>query len=365
MHQQTEQHSDSSSTALPLSIAQASNTALPNPVSDQAIQVGPLPPARPYQCYESRKRSELRTEIIDKVYDLLAMYVHGDSVAPNDLVDDLLSSKKWSSTFGSVTKKHDCKATEMFLSSLLRDYQECKKKETNSLIRRKAQKLKQPIKISGTMSNSQIAFQGKTPQGFRTRTDAAQSMGWLTTYSAERRRLLSIVATYYPQTILTEMFKCSKSTVTAARVHCILFGRGGVPPPSMKLTRQSVSQDTLDQLADFLLRDDISRPSSCRSVVVDGEECPVRYWQSSIKEVIQQYLLEFPGGVKHSYIYGHIPKKLRTNTMLAGLCNLCEDYGYTNFATLKDLQKVRADCQQETKAQELSGIAKTIDVLQR
>lgn len=154
MHQQTEQHSDSSSTALPLSIAQASNTALPNPVSDQAIQVGPLPPARPYQCYESRKGSELRTEIIDKVYDLLGMYVHGDSVALNDLVDDLLSSKKWSSTFGNVTKKHDCKATEKFLSSLLRDYQECKKKETNSLIRRKAQQLKQPIKISGTMSTS-------------------------------------------------------------------------------------------------------------------------------------------------------------------------------------------------------------------
>lgn len=94
------------------------------------------------------------------------------------------------------------------------------------------QKLKQPIKISGTMCNSQIAFHGKTPQDFKSCTDAAQKLGRLTTYSAERRRLLSIVAADYPQTFLTEMFKCSKSTVTAARVHHILFGRGGVPPPS-------------------------------------------------------------------------------------------------------------------------------------
>ena len=88
----------------------------------------------------------------------------------------------------------------------------------------------------------------------------------------------------------------------------------------------------------------------------------MRYWQSSIKEVIQQYLLEFPGGVKRSYIYGHIPKNFRSNTMLAGLCNLCEDYGYANFASLKDLvQKMGADCQQ----QELSGALKKITTLQR
>lgn len=85
------------------------------------------------------------------------------------------------------------------------------------------------------------------------------------------------------------------------------------------------------------------------------------YRQSSIKEVIQQYLLEFPGGVKCSYIYGHIPKNFRTNTLLAGLCNLCEDYGYSNFANLKHLvEQVRADYQN----QELSDIGKQIDVLQ-
>ena len=111
------------------------------------------------------------------------------------------------------------------------------------------------------------------------------------------------------------------------------------------------------QLAEFLLRDDISRPSSCRSVVIDGKECPVGYWQSSIKEVIQHYLLEFPGNVKRSYIYAHIPKNFRSNTMLAGLCNLCEDYGYSNFANLKAfVQKLGADCPQ----QEFGGTVKKI-----
>ena len=48
--------------------------------------------------------------------------------------------------------------------------------------------------------------------------------------------------------------------------------------------------------------------------------------------------------------------------MLAGLCNLCEDYGYSNFASLKDfVDKVRADCHHE----DLSGIVKNIDVLHR
>lgn len=89
---------------------------------------------------------------------------------------------------------------------------------------------------------------------------------------------------------------------------------------------------------------------------------PVHYWQSSIRDVIQQYLLEFPGGVKRSFIYGHVPKNFHTNTMFAGLCNLCEDYGYSNFASLKDLvDEVRADCHHE----DLSGIVKNIDVLHR
>lgn len=191
----TEQHSDNSSSS-----THVLNTALATcyPVAEQATQAGPSPPLHPFQCYESPGRSELRTEIIDQFHDLLAMYVHGDSVALHDLADDLLSGKKWSNTFGGPGKKQDGKADSKFLSSLVEEYQECKRKETNSLIQKQSQKLKQAINISRTLSNSQIAFQGNTPQNFNTRIDAAYSLGRLTTYSAERWGVLSIVAADYP-----------------------------------------------------------------------------------------------------------------------------------------------------------------------
>lgn len=297
-----------------------------------------------------------------KIRDLVVGYVHGDSRAVPELIYDLVHSKKWLSTFGLDEKKQVKEIPEKLLCSILKEYKECKVKETNSQIRKQGKKIQQAIKISGTKSRSSIAFQGSTPDNFKSRTEAAKSMGRLVSYSAERWRLLSIVASDYSQTYLTELFQCSKSTVTAARVHGILFGRGGVPPASFKFSRQCVTQEVLDQLADYLLRDDVSRPSSCRSVMVDGRECPVRYWQDSIKQVVKQYMLQFPDGVKRTYIYAHLPKNYRANTMLAGLCNLCEDFGYANFANLRELiQKMGADCQQL----DLGSIMGSITTLQR
>ena len=84
----------------------------------------------------------------------------------------------------------------------------------------------------------------------------------------------------------------------------------------------------------FFQRDDVSRASSCRSIVVDGQETPVRYWKDSIDTIIQQYYLEFPGGVRRTYIYTHLPPNFRSNTMLAGLCNICDEHGHENFANL-------------------------------
>ena len=79
-------------------------------------------------------------------------------------------------------------------------------------------------------------------------------------------------------------------------------------------------------------------------MLVDGKETGVRYWQCDIKDVIQQYQIKFPDGLKRTYIYSHLPKNFRMNTMLAGLCNLCDDYGHSNFESihllLDDLKKV-------------------------
>lgn len=329
----------------------------------QGIQLGEFP-IKPYQCYETRKKSEIRAELVEKICDLLKGYVHGDKQELPNLVQDLLNSKKWSTTLGlrSAQSKEDVTAHDKVLHSILKKYKACKKKEENSAIRKQGKKLTQAINISDTLSKSTIALQGSTPDCYKSRMDAACSLGRVIAYSAERRRLLSIVANDYPRSLLTALFQCSKSTVAAARVHAILFGRGGVPTASFKFSRQCVSQEVLDQLAEFLLRDDMSRPSSSRSVVVEGQECPVRYWQDSIKEVVKQYLLEFPNGVKRSYIYAHIPKNFRSNTLLAGLCNLCEDYGFPNFDKLRELvQKIATDCQCEN----LSGIKKMITDLQR
>ena len=38
-----------------------------------------------------------------------------------------------------------------------------------------------------------------------------------------------------------------------------------------------MSPEVIQEFQDFLRQDDISRPSSCRSVLVDGKETGVRY----------------------------------------------------------------------------------------
>ena len=135
----------------------------------------------------------------------------------------------------------------------------------------------------------------------------------------------------YPYSVLQDLFDCSSKTIAAAKVHCILFGRGGTPPAKFKFRRQCVSPDTLTELSEFFNRESVSRPSSCRSVTTDGQETPVRYWKDSIKELVNQYLLEYPSGAKRTYIYTHLPPNFRYNTMLAGLCNLCDEFGYSNI----------------------------------
>ena len=88
------------------------------------------------------------------------------------------------------------------------------------------------------------------------------------------------------------------------------------------------------QYSEFFERDNVSRPSSCRSVVINDEETSIRYLKDNVKELVNQYLLEFPNGVKRTYIYTHLSANFRYNTMLAGLCNICEECGHSNFEKL-------------------------------
>lgn len=90
----------------------------------------------------------------------------------------------------------------------------------------------------------------------------------------------------------------------------------------------------MEDLSDFFMRDDVSRPSFCRSIVVDGEETPVRYWKDSIKNLVNQYLLVFPFGEKRTYLFSHLQPSLRSDSMFARLCNIRDDYGHSNYDKL-------------------------------
>ena len=108
------------------------------------------------------------------------------------------------------------------------------------------------------MKNSRISLTGEfTSDQFKHRTDAAKSIGRLTLYADEQRRLLSIVAMDYPSRLLQELLGCSPNTVTAAKVYCILFGPGGTPPPEFKFSRQCISPEVLREISEFFERDSV------------------------------------------------------------------------------------------------------------
>lgn len=125
------------------------------------------------------------------------------------------------------------------LQALVKEYKDSGCKEKSKETRRRLSDLKAKISIGNTLNDSRITITGeKTPE-------AAKSIGRLTSGADERRRLLSIVIRDYPYRFLQQLFGCSSKTMTAAKVHHILFGRGGTPPSKFKFTRQCVSPEVL------------------------------------------------------------------------------------------------------------------------
>ena len=113
------------------------------------------------------------------------------------------------------------------MQSLVKVYRACMDKEQKREARRRSLKQKGKICIGNSLKDSRVTLTGeKTPEHFKDRVSAANSIGRLTCYADERRRLLSIVAMDYPYRMLQDLFHCSSKTVAAAKVHYILFGRG-------------------------------------------------------------------------------------------------------------------------------------------
>ena len=288
-----------------------------------------------YEALQERRKRDLRNEILDKIENLVADYTSLGEVGTRAIMRDIIQCKKFQTNYKDMFQRPSQTGNDdKFLRSLAKDYMESKDQETSKLIRAQRAKVSHKLLIGRSMKESNLEVNGADIRGKKSRTEMAKVIGRVSKCSDERRRLLSIVAWDFSQSVLQSYFHCSKSTITAARVHAILFGRGGVPQGGLRFTRQAVSPEIIQEFQEFLHQDDISRPSSCRSVLVDGKETGVRYWQCDIKDVIQQYQLKFPNGVKRSYIYAHVPKNFRSNSMLAGLCNLCDDFGHSNFDSL-------------------------------
>ena len=305
-----------------------------NVTQDKACQFPEVVQTRQgYETVGDRQKREFRAQIMEEIDKLLQNYTSLRSQGTSAIMKDIMASQKFSYQFpgalpgNSVTGKDD-----KILQALAKDYLAAKDRDASKLIRAKGGKITKKLLIGGSLKGSNLQVDGA-----KSRTEVAKSIGRVSTFGDERRRLLSIAALDCSQTTLQSYFACSKGTITAARVHALLFGRGGSPRDGLKFTRQAVSPDVVLEFQQFIEQDHIARPSSCRSVLVDKTETAVRYWQYDIKDVIHQYQLKFPNGLKRTYIYTHMPKNFRTNSMLAGLCNLCDDYGHSNFDSLLEL----------------------------
>ena len=122
---------------------------------------------------------------------------------------------------------------------------EGKDRDKSKQIQAQRAKVSQKLLIGRSMKDSNLEVSGLEVQGKKSRTEVAKAIGRVSTHGDKRRRLLSIVAWTFSQSVLQSYFSSSKSTITAARVHAILFGRGGVPQDGLHFTRQAFSPEVI------------------------------------------------------------------------------------------------------------------------
>ena len=160
-------------------------------------------------------------------------------------------SKSWHQVFGNSVVNDKNSDDTHFLDILSEEYQACKDKQVTKKITQNANKQKKKFFIGNSKSQSRLTLEGKILDNVKSRTDAARKIGRVRNYGDEKRHLLSIVATDFPYRTLQQLFGCSPNTVTIARVHCLSFGRGGIPSPEFKFTKQRVSPQITEELSEF------------------------------------------------------------------------------------------------------------------
>ena len=116
----------------------------------------------------------MRAQTTDLIQDTTGKFVH---FSLHEIpVCDLVGSKKQNSTFGNPCEsKIDHEG--MLLSNLAAECKSCKDKETNKAIRLQMAKQKQKVLIGQTLWDSRISLSGATSDVFKSRVDAAKSLG--------------------------------------------------------------------------------------------------------------------------------------------------------------------------------------------
>ena len=149
----------------------------------------------------------------------------------SQFMNELLQNKNFCSLFGLHVDNRDV-CSNPTMQSLVKEYRACMEKEKKRAARRRSLKQTGKICIGNSLKDSRVTLTSeKTPEHFKDRSSAANSIGRLTCHADERRRLLSTVAMDYPYSMKQDLFHCSLKTVVAAKVHCILLGRGGEGVP--------------------------------------------------------------------------------------------------------------------------------------
>lgn len=179
---------------------------------------------------------------------LLENYTFLGEQGTRSIMKDILSTKKYRAEFADVFSSHQKSSSDdKLLTSIAKDYIAAKDKDSSRLIRAQGAKVTSKLLIGDSTKGSKLNVSA-LEQG-RNRVDTARAIGRVSKFGDERRRLLSIVAQDFSMSEIQKYFPCSKSTITAARVHAILFGKGG---HGLTFTRQAVSPEVVPEFHNFI-----------------------------------------------------------------------------------------------------------------
>lgn len=111
---------------------------------------------------------------------------------------DILANQKFVCKFpGTLPVNNEISKDDKILQSLAKDYLASKDKEYSKLVRANKREISEKILIGGTFKGSNLQVNRA-----KSRIDVAGSIGRVHKSGDERRRLLSIMALNFPQSIL-------------------------------------------------------------------------------------------------------------------------------------------------------------------